>query len=490
MPAARIVKWNDDALYQRFLLRDHADDGKFLTGVLTTGIYCLPSCPAKRPRRENVRFFHSPDEARHSGLRPCFRCRPDSFYRGEEFHETLFEQTAARARNNPPAFHGIDDLAKAAGLSRTALNELFREHAHESPGTFLRRVRIGFVCQLLENGMKPAEAAASAGYGSASAFHQQFSAHTGLTPAAWSNLERTNCFVLRLPKGYRKREILDFFGRDRESVSERVRGDGFTKCFEVDGKAIAVDIVFSGGTAVCSTDRGCCYAAHRAVVRMLGLDSDAASFERQFAQDELLGGLIRCQRGLRIPLTPEAWEALGWAIMGQQISLQAAVGLRRGLIEALGRQHEASGLRAFPAASVLANVDIEFLRKLKFSTSKAEYLLAAARAVANGDAPVDRIRNLSVRHAARMLGAIRGVGPWTVQYVFLRGAGFADCLPAGDAGLARGLAGFAGSDGSAERPDEDGVKTALAKFSPFRSLAACHVWASLNNERGETKHDD
>ena len=89
-----------------------------------------------------------------------------------------------------------------------------------------------------------------------------------------------------------------------------------------------------------------------------------------------------------------------------------------------------------------------------------------------------------------MLGAIRGVGPWTVQYVFLRGAGFADCLPAGDAGLARGLAGFAGSDGSAERPDEDGVKTALAKFSPFRSLAACHVWASLNNERGETKHDD
>ena len=63
--AAKSVPLPDgDTLYQRFLLRDRADDGKFLTGVLSTGIYCLPSCPAKRPKRENVRFFHDPDEAR------------------------------------------------------------------------------------------------------------------------------------------------------------------------------------------------------------------------------------------------------------------------------------------------------------------------------------------------------------------------------------------------------------------------------------------
>src|SRR5579871_2844626 len=131
-----------DTLYRRFLLRDHADDGKFLTGVVSTGIYCLPSCPAKRPKRENVRFFHDPDEARRSGLRPCFRCHPDSFYRGEEFHEILYEQTAARVFANPGGFRGIADLARAAGLSRTALNDLFRVHAHESPAGFLRRVRV------------------------------------------------------------------------------------------------------------------------------------------------------------------------------------------------------------------------------------------------------------------------------------------------------------------------------------------------------------
>jgi len=475
-----------DALYRLFLLRDRANDGKFLTGVVSTGIYCLPSCPARRPKRENVRFFHDPDEARRSGLRPCFRCRPDSFYRGEEFHESLFEQTAARVRTKPCAFRGIADVARACGLSRTALNDLFRVHAHESPGAFLRRVRVDAVCEAVRKGGKPGDAAAAAGFGSASSFHQQFLARTGLTPAAYAALGDAEEFTLKLPKDYRTREILAFFGRDKEGVSERVGEHGFCKCFESEGRAVAVEVEFGRQAARCRTDAGCAYQAHHAVLRMLGFESDVAAFERQFAgktNNDAIAGMFRQQRGLRIPCTPDLWEALGWAIMGQQISLQAAVTLRRGLIAALGRPH-ASGLKAFPSAEVVAGVDVEFLRGLKFSASKAEYLLAAARAVASGEVPLSRLRELSAHHAARLLGAIRGVGPWTVQYVFLRGAGFADCLPAGDAGLARGLAALDLAELGGERPDEAGVKRALDRFAPFRSLAACHVWASLNNERG------
>src|SRR5271165_3459307 len=116
------MRWNEDALYQQFLKRDPSFNGKFLTGVLTTGIYCLPSCPARRPKRENVQFFRTPEEARMSGLRACVRCRPDFFYRGEEWHESLYEQTAARVRRDPAAFGDISDVATAAGMSRTALN--------------------------------------------------------------------------------------------------------------------------------------------------------------------------------------------------------------------------------------------------------------------------------------------------------------------------------------------------------------------------------
>jgi 3-methyladenine DNA glycosylase/8-oxoguanine DNA glycosylase len=72
------------------------------------------------------------------------------------------------------------------------------------------------------------------------------------------------------------------------------------------------------------------------------------------------------------------------------------------------------------------------------------------------------------------LGNVRGIGPWTIQYAFLRGFGFADCLPAGDAGLAQGLGRLSG-----ERPDEPEIRETMSRFAPYRSLATYHVWASL-----------
>jgi AraC family transcriptional regulator, regulatory protein of adaptative response / DNA-3-methyladenine glycosylase II len=465
----------DQRRFSLFLARDRASDGKFLTGVLTTGIYCLPSCPAKRPRRENVRFFRTPDEAQQSGLRPCRRCHPDWFYRGAEWHENLYEQTAARVRNAPAAFPSIAAIAATAGLSRTALNDLFRDHAHESPGTFLRRIRIDRACRLIENGAKPAEAASCAGFESVSAFHERFLSRTGLTPGVYADLPGATTFTLRLPTRYRFDEVRDFYGRDPLSVSESVSPNSLRKALLIDGKPALIEITVEGDSAVCTVDANP-FESHRAIVRMLGLDSDAALFERQFAADPLLGALLGKQRGLRIPLTPQPWEALAWAIMGQQISLKAAVALRRELITALGLPHS-SGLRAHPSAEAVAGVTVETLRTLKFSRSKAEYLIAAAQAVASGEVPLADLRDLSARHAARILSNVRGIGPWTVQYAFLRGLGFADCLPSGDAGLAQGLGRLSG-----DRPAEPAIRETMAKFSPYRSLATYHVWASLKGK--------
>ena len=467
------MRWSDDALYARFLRRDPADNGKFLTGVLTTGIYCLPSCPARRPKRENVRFFHSPDEARKNGLRPCHRCRPDSFYRGEEWYESLYEQTVERAHRDPGSYTDVSQLATAAGLSKSSLTDLFRLHGHESPGGFLRRIRVIRACELLATGAKPAHAAQTAGFESSSAFHDQFVARTGLTPAVYAALDRR--FVLRLPAGYRVREILDFFGRDLKNVSEAVTSSGFRKCVLIGNQPASIAVQFTRGTARCEID-GDPYEGHRVILRMLGLDADAAGFERQFAGDPLLGDLIQRQKGLRIPLSPDPWEALAWAIMGQQISLKIAVMLRSNLIEAAGLPHS-SGLKAHPSAEIVANLTVEDLRALKFSASKAEYLLAAARAVEAGSIPLGSMRKLSSGHAARILGAIRGIGPWTIQYAFLRGIGFGDCLPSGDAGLAQGLARLRGT-----RPAEPEIRTLMSPYAPWRSLATYHIWASLKGD--------
>jgi AraC family transcriptional regulator of adaptative response / DNA-3-methyladenine glycosylase II len=465
-----------NGLYAKFLERNPAYDGKFLTGVLTTGIYCLPSCPARRPKRENVRFFRTPEEARNSGLRPCHRCRPDWFYRGEEWYENLYEKTAARVRGALATFSDAADIARAAGLSRTALNDLFRRHAHESPAAFLRRIRVEQACKLLAEGQKPAEAAAAAGFESSSAFHEHFLVRTGLTPGSYAGLRDTAEFALRLPAHYRPQETLAFYGRDPQSASERIRPNGFEKAALIAGLPALLEVTFSDGVALCRTDACDRFAAHQAIVRMLGLGSDAAGFERHFGDDPLLGACIGRQRGLRIPMTPQPWEALAWAIMGQQISLRAAVTLRRALIATYGAEHS-GGLRAHPGADIIAKLDVPDLRALGFSQSKAQYLIAAATAVTSGDLPLGTLRNLSVRHAARLLRQIRGIGPWTVEYVFLRGIGFADCLPAGDAGLAQGLERLDGT-----RPAEARIREMLERFSPWRSLATYHVWASLNTE--------
>ena len=471
---------NSDRLYQQFLLRDPAFNGKFLTGVLSTGIYCLPSCPARRPRRENVRFFNTPEEARASGLRPCRRCRPDWFYGGAEWHETLYEETVARIFAAPDAFADVAAMARAAGISRTALNDLFRDHAHDSPGAFLRRVRVNHAATLIEQGAKPSDAAAASGFESSSAFHQQFAARMAMTPAAYAALGRAGRFTLRLPPRYRSQEILDFYARDLQSPSEQVGPHELRKATLIDGLPALLEITFESGEAHCHVEGASGYAAHHAIVRMLGLDTDAVVFERHFSSDPQLGKLFARQRGLRIPLTPSPWEALAWAIMGQQISLKAAVSLRRALIGAHGPEH-CGGLRAHPAAGAVALLAVDDLRALGFSRSKAEYLIAAAKSVASGEVPladwVTARGRVSVLRAARILSNVRGIGPWTVQYVFLRGFGLPDCLPAGDAGLARGLERLLG-----ERPAEPAIREMMARFAPYRSLATCHVWASLKGE--------
>ena len=80
-------------------------NGKFLIGVLSTGIYCLPSCPARQPKPENVKLFKTEAEAQAAGLRACKRCRPDLFYRGEDGDLQLFDGLAKRVRATPENFH-------------------------------------------------------------------------------------------------------------------------------------------------------------------------------------------------------------------------------------------------------------------------------------------------------------------------------------------------------------------------------------------------
>src|SRR5688572_8215454 len=458
-------------------------DGKFIVGVLSTGIYCLPSCGARPPKPENVRLFKTEAEALGAGLRPCKRCRPDLFYRGEDGEVALFEALAARVRKEPGSFTDAALLARACGVSQTKLGALLRAHAHMTPATWLKRERVRAACRLLlETEQRVVDVGHAAGFESESAFHHQFPALTRMTPGAYRGLNGASVFLLQLPAGYRANEILAYHARDPESSCERVTGTTLLKALELGAQSGGgvLEISLEPQVAWCRIhtsgrlEARDIEAVHGAALRMLGLGLDVAAFEVRAARDERMAELFARRRGLRLPLTPTTFDGLCWAIIGQQINIAFASSLRRELLEIAGTPIR--GMLAHPGPARVAEISVDELTKRRFSRSKAEYLVGAAQAVVDGSLPAETLADGSAVAAEHALTSVRGIGTWTARYMLMRGAGFADCAPVGDVALAAALQKVTAATA---RPNAKEVEALMLPFAPYRSLATIHFWASL-----------
>ncbi|ENO87349.1 DNA-3-methyladenine glycosylase 2 [Thauera linaloolentis] len=304
---------------------------------------------------------------------------------------------------------------------------------------------------------------------------------------------------LPLPAGFRAADVLAFHRRDPQQIAERIQDagpePGLDKAFVWAGRAACVTIRFEAAAlgngitepsqvrAECVID-GASGAAdgygdavqadfERLARHMLGLAQPVEAFERAHAAHPLLGPLIRRNAGLRVPQAATPFEAISWAILGQQISLSAAVALRRRLIQAVGRRHS-SGLLCYPDATSLLQVDAAALRAAGCSQAKADALLGLARAVADGRLPLDEwLRTLPVDDIRAGLLAIRGIGPWTINYALLRGFGSLDGSLHGDVAVRRGLQRLLGR---AEPVGEAETRQWLEAFAPWRALVAAHLW--------------
>jgi AraC family transcriptional regulator of adaptative response / DNA-3-methyladenine glycosylase II len=412
----------------------------------------------------------------------------EAFYRDEDPDLALVADLAARVRRDPSAFAGAAALAEAAGVGATRLNLLFQRHYHTTPAAFLERARLDAVCRELLAGRRSAlDLALAAGWDSASAFQASFRRATGLTPGEYRKLPHGREFVLTLPAGYRAGETLRYLGRDPESCSERVTGAAFAKGVRLDGEPALLTVELGQGVARCRLEiqgplsPAAAAAGHAAALRLLGLSLDPAPFERQVRRTPGLARLIAGRKGLRLPQTAEPFEGLCWAIVGQQVNLTFAATLRRRVVELRGEPipgTDPGGILAPPSPEAVAGLDPADLTARQFSLRKAEYLIGAARAIASGLLPLARLAGEPATLVERRLLAVRGLGPWTAQYVMLRALGFADCVPVGDSGLAAGLVRFFALD---HRPGPEETRERLTPFAPFRSFATAHLWASLGD---------
>ena len=281
---------------------------------------------------------------------------------------------------------------------------------------------------------------------------------------------------IELPPDFRPQDFFAFHRRDPLMVAERVTADTLEKGLVWEGRAAILTLRLQQGraTAELSVDgapeAGSAIAVERMVRRMLGLTQRIGDFEARYRDHPQLGELIARHPGLRVPLAATPFEALIWAVTGQQISVQAAISLRRRLIQAAGVQH-CGGLACFPDAGHLAALNEVELRRAGFSRAKTRALLALSQTPLPweewaGTLPVEEIRT--------GLLAIPGVGPWTVSYALLRGFGWLDGSLHGDVAVRRGLQRLLHRP---EPPETEETQRWLAAFSPWRALVAAHLWA-------------
>ena len=179
MPTLTIT---DDECWQAALARDRSYDGRFVSGVLSTGIYCRPSCPARRPKRENVRFFADSAAALAAGLRACLRCSPDDVSRDER--AVLMAIAAIKAAEQPLALAG---LASDAGYSMAHFQRVFTRHTGLSPAAYARALRAERAAEALTDEARVTDAIYAAGYSGPSRFYDNTQGRLGMAASAWAN---------------------------------------------------------------------------------------------------------------------------------------------------------------------------------------------------------------------------------------------------------------------------------------------------------------
>lgn len=179
-PMDNVSRLDADTAWAAFMRRDRAWDGRVIGAVKTTGIYCKPSCPARRPKRENVEFFATGEEARSAGYRSCQRCKPDEVGRDREaVHRAV--KLIERAEEAPT----LDELAAAVGYAPHHFQRLFKRDLGVSPAEYARGLRNRRTEAALKTNGRVTDAVYDAGYSGPSSFYSDAKERLGMTPSAW-----------------------------------------------------------------------------------------------------------------------------------------------------------------------------------------------------------------------------------------------------------------------------------------------------------------
>jgi DNA-3-methyladenine glycosylase II len=216
-------------------------------------------------------------------------------------------------------------------------------------------------------------------------------------------------------------------------------------------------------------------AAERVIVRTFSLDTDPSPFLAIAQQDPALGTLVEAAPGLRPVTFPDPFEALIWAVLGQQINVAFARRLKQRLIELCGRTMTLNGssYQLMPTPDAIAALDPNTLLERQYSRQKASYVIGLAQAVASGELVLEQLRSSPADDAIAELTRFRGIGRWTAEYLLMRAFGHTDAIPAGDVSLQL----LIGTATLGRRVNEAELRAVTTRWSPWQGWAAFYFWS-------------
>ncbi len=477
-----------DQCYVAVQSRDQRFDGWFVTAVRTTGIYCRPSCPAITPKRSNVEFHPTAAAAQQRGFRACKRCRPDASPGSPDWNTR--QDVVARAMrliaDGVVEREGVGGLARRLGYSERHLNRVFTDELGAGPLAVARAQRAHTARLLVETTSLPlTDVAFAAGFGSVRQFNDTIREVFATSPTELraarrrpptpnvepATIESRVAVAVRLPvrTPFASNEVMSFIGERAIPGIESWDGETYQRSLDLPGGMGVVALVAHDDHVAARIELsswGDLGVAVQRVRRLLDLDSDPSAVDAALEADPAMAQLVAAVPGRRAPASVDPYETAIRAVMGQQVSVAGARTVAGRIVAAVGRTFgEPVGdiTRVFPRPDELAGApDAAF----SMPGARRDTIRRLAAAVADGDLELDVGTDPAVAH--RQLLALKGIGPWTADYVVMRGLGHPDTFLTNDLGVRHALdrLGLGVEPGS--------------RWAPWRSYAVHHLWASLS----------
>lgn len=465
------------------LSKDARFDGKFFTAVLTTGIFCRPICPARTPKEENVRYYSTAAQAQEAGYQPCKRCMPE-LAPTYSLTADIQKLTSALVDENLP----LKALAKKFSLSDRQIRRIFSNEVGLPPSKYLHHQRLLKARKLLTGTNLPiSDVGYSAGFNSTRRFNEAIKATYQETPRqirqrASKSVQTSEVSVLlnyRPPFDFQG--MLSFFKLRQLPGIEHVTENIYQRSITLDNTSGWIDVSqICGKNALKLTVSLDNLALLDKVIHQVrsifDLDADMSVIQGHLSKDPLLAKVINENQGIRLPGCWDMFEFSIRAILGQQVSVKAATTLAGRIADQYGAKlatNHAHLNLCFPTVKQLINADFKQigLTQSRIDTLKRWIAFYSAHPTIFDDYQ-------SLDDLEKQLTALKGIGPWTVNYLAMRGLSAPNAFPASDLGIIKALS----SDTVSEDNKKISTKQILARaqsWQPWRAYAAIYLWLSL-----------